>query len=57
MICTILTIIKVTEHYFPVVLFAMLYKVVRTFDSAGEILKYSNESNRAVLVLIHSNES
>ena len=38
---------KATEHYFPVVLFIMLYKVVLTF----EILKcdHSNESYRAVL--------
>ena len=38
--------IKATELYFPVVLFIMLYKVVLTFESVGEILKfdYSNES-------------
>ena len=37
---------KATEQYVPVVLFIMLYKVVLTFDSVGEILKYdhSNES-------------
>ena len=37
---------KATEHYFPVVLFIMLYKVVLTFDSVDEILKcdHSNES-------------
>ena len=37
---------KVTEQYFPVVLFIMLYKVVLTFESLGEILKcdHSNES-------------
>jgi len=37
---------KATEHYFPVVLFIMLYKVVLTFESVGEILWYdhSNES-------------
>ena len=29
---------KATEHYFPVVLFIMLYKVVRTFDE-DETLK------------------
>jgi len=35
-----------TEQYFPVVLFIMLYKVVISFDSVDEILKYnhSNES-------------
>ena len=37
---------KATELYFPVVLFVMLYKVVHTFESVGEILKcdHSNES-------------
>ena len=37
---------KATEHNFPVVLFIMLYKVVLTFESMGEILKcdHSNES-------------
>ena len=42
---------KATEQYFPVVLFIMLYKVILTFESVGEILKYdhSNESYTAVL--------
>jgi len=42
---------KATEQYFPVVLFIMLYKVVLTFESVGEILKcdHSNESYWAVL--------
>ena len=37
---------KVTEQYFPMVLFIMLYKVVLTFESVDEILKceHSNES-------------
>ena len=37
---------KATEQYFPVVLFIMLYRVVLTFESVGEILKcgHSNES-------------
>ena len=37
---------KATEQYFPVVLFIMLYKVVQSFESVGEILKcdHSNES-------------
>ena len=37
---------KATEQYVPVVLFIMLCKVVLTFGSVGEILKYdhSNES-------------
>ena len=40
------TEMKVTEKYFPVVLFIMLYKVVLTFESVDEILKcdHSNES-------------
>ena len=39
-------ILVATEQYFPVVLFLVLYKVVLTFESVGEILKfnYSNES-------------
>ena len=43
---------KAFEQYFPVVLFIMLYKVVLTFESVDEILKYdhSNESYRAVLL-------
>ena len=38
--------VKATEQYFPVVLFIMLDKVVLTFESVDEILKYghSNES-------------
>ena len=42
---------KATEQYFPVVMFAMLYKVVLTFKSVGEILKcdHSNSSYSAVL--------
>ena len=37
---------KAIEHYFPVVLFIMLYKVVLTFESVDVILKcdHSNES-------------
>ena len=37
---------KATEQYFPVVLFIMLYKVVLSFESMYEILKFdhSNES-------------
>ena len=37
---------RATEQYSPVVLFIMLYKVVITFESVDEILKYdhSNES-------------
>ena len=42
---------KATEQYFPVVLFIMVYKVVLTFGSVGQILKcdHSNESYRVVL--------
>ena len=37
---------KATEQDFPVVLFIMLFKVILTFESVGELLKYdhSNES-------------
>ena len=37
---------KAIEQYFTVVLFIMLYKVVLTFESVDEILKFdhSNES-------------
>ena len=30
---------KATEQYFPVVLFIVLYKVVLTFESVGEIIR------------------
>ena len=42
---------KATEQYFPVVLFIMLYRVVLTVESVGEILKcdHSNESYWTVL--------
>jgi len=42
---------KATGQYLPVVSFVMLYKVVLTFESVGEILKcdHSNESYWAVL--------
>ena len=32
---------KATEQYFPLVLFIMLYKVILTFESVDEILKFS----------------
>ena len=37
---------KAAEQYFPVALFAMLYKVVLTFESVDEILTcdHSNET-------------
>ena len=39
-------LIKVTNKYFPVVLFTVLYRVVLTFESVDENLKcdHSNES-------------
>jgi len=44
--CGVTIQMKATEQYFPAVLFIMLYKVVLTFESVGEILwcYYSNES-------------
>ena len=36
---------KVTEQYFPVVLFIMLYKLVLSFGSVDEILKSDFEIN------------
>ena len=43
--------LKATEHYFLVVLFIMLYKVVPTCESVDEILwcDHSNESYSALL--------
>ena len=35
---------KASEQYFPVVLFIMLYKVVLTFESVVEILKFDHLS-------------
>ena len=35
---------KATEQYFPVILFIMLYKVVRTFESVDEILQCDNSN-------------
>ena len=34
----VITQMKATEQYFPVVLFIMLYKVVLTFESVDETL-------------------
>ena len=36
--------VKATEHFFPVVLFIMLYKVVLTLESVDEILKCDHSS-------------
>ena len=42
---------KATEQHFPVVLYIMLYKMILTFDSVDEILRFDhlNESYWAVL--------
>ena len=36
----------VNKQHFPVVLFIMLYKVVLTFESVGEILKCDHSNER-----------
>ena len=33
---------KATKQYFPVVLFIVLYKMVLSFESVDEILKYDH---------------
>ena len=45
---------KATEQYFPVVLFIMLYKVVLTFESVGEILKCDHSNESSLVVLSHT---
>ena len=35
---------EATEQYFPVVLFIMLYRVILTFDSVDEIVKYDHSN-------------
>jgi len=35
---------KATEQYFPVVMFIMLYKVVLSFESVDEIIKFDHPS-------------
>ena len=42
---------KATEQYFPVVLFIMLYKVVLTFESVDEILKYDHSNENSLRVI------
>ena len=37
--CSVTIQMKATEQYVPVVLFIILYKVVQTSESVGEILK------------------
>ena len=39
--------IKATEQYFHVLLFIMLYKVVLTFESLDEILKWPFNANES----------
>ena len=46
---------KATEQYFPVVLFIMLYKVILTFESVDEILKYDHSNENSLVVLLHGN--
>ena len=40
---------KATEQYFPLVQFVILYKMVLTFDSVDEILKFDH-SNGSYLI-------
>ena len=40
--------IKVTEQYFPVVLFIMLYKVILTFELEDEIRKCDHSQIKAI---------
>ena len=42
---------KATEQYFSVVLFIMLYKVVLTFESVDEILKWDHSSGSSLAIL------
>ena len=42
---------KNIEHYFPVGLFIMLYKMVRTFKSVDEILKCDHSNKKYWTVL------
>jgi len=42
---------KATVQYFSVVLFIMLYKVVLTFDTVNEILKFDNSSKSYSAIL------
>ena len=37
---------KTTEQYFPVMLFMILYKVVLTFESVDEFLRYDHSNIR-----------
>ena len=37
---------KATEQYFPAVLLIMLHKVVLSFESVDEILKFDNSNEK-----------
>ena len=45
---------KATEQFFPVVPFIMLYKVVLTFDSVGEIFKCGHSNIKHYWVVLSS---
>ena len=44
---------KAIEHYFPVVLFIKLYKVILTFESVDEILWCDHSKEISLAVLVH----
>ena len=44
---------KVTEQYFPVVLFIMLYKVILTFESVDEVMWCDHSIETSLEVLLH----
>ena len=46
---------KATEHYFPVILYMALYKVVLTFEFVDEIRKFAQSSERYWGVLSNIN--
>ena len=43
---------KATEHYSPVVLFIMLYKVALTFETVGESLEFGFSFLRLCLIVV-----
>ena len=47
---------KVTEQYFPVVLFITLYKMVLTFESVDEILWCDHLNDTLCIVLVISQD-
>ena len=44
---------KVTEQYFPVELFSMLFKMILTFESVDEILKCDHWIKTSLAVLLN----